>query len=215
MQTAIDGKGFYALASSDMNMTAKEMDDTYNIRDVSEKQNSRVKTQLGSKALRGHSDGNNIARFLVSFVGSCIRNEFEKACGRLNLDVNKAIKELDHLLISLGSQDEYYCIHDESGYQLDLLRELKLIPSDLDDIAAIENRRITTNEEVTVHKIPRIKDDDDDDEDEVSNKENDKQETSTMATTRINDLPQGSKAKGKGQKKKKDKAAIDATSENR
>ena len=96
-----------------------------------------------------------------------------------------------------------------------MLRELKLIPSDLDDIAAIENRRITTNEEVTVHKIPRIKDDDDDDEDEVSNKENDKQETSTMATTRINDLPQGSKAKGKGQEKKKDKAAIDATSENR
>lgn len=100
-------KGYSAIASS-VQRTAQEINDIYNLRDAVEKTFTMEKTQLGYKALRGHTTDNIRNRFFVCFIASILRSEIINACKDLELDTNKTIASLDAIhYIYNGGRYEY------------------------------------------------------------------------------------------------------------
>ena len=97
-QKEIDKKGYYAIASvGKTKRSAKEIHDLYALRDVSEKQFSKLKSQLNGAVTRSHCDRGVRTRLAVSFIASIIRTEIELACKALDLDTNDLIRKLDDI----------------------------------------------------------------------------------------------------------------------
>ena len=107
-QADTDGCGFHAIASSS-DRTAEEIHSLYQLRDVSEKQFSILKSQLGGDTTRVHSDHAIEARFAVAFIASVIRTEIMNACKRLDLDTNEMIRKTNraYMLRLTGGSYEF------------------------------------------------------------------------------------------------------------
>ncbi len=154
-QAATDGSGFHAIASSS-ERTAEEIHALYQLRDVSEKQFSILKSQLGGDTTRVHSDHSIEARFAVAFIASVIRTEIMNACKRCDWDTNEMILKTNraYMLRMTGGSYEFVenlptdllqlMVH--FGVQAEHLRKLA------DDINLQENQPVYDQE----RKLPSI-----------------------------------------------------------
>ena len=186
LQDAIFGKGYYALISS-KTLTAKAINDIYDLRDASEKQYAILKTQLGYNVFRAHQMHGINVRENIAFVASILRNELLMKCKQLKprMDLNKGLKELDQVVIHLGADNCYHAMQNCNGRQIMLLGSLQVTQDNLDYVAEYENRR--KNKE-TVSPVQTL-----------SDKSHD-QNTNSSATKKIQGIPEGSKAKGSSAK---------------
>ena len=99
-------KGFDSLACS-KELSAREMHETYSIRDVCEKQFMIDKTMMGYHVFRGHSDSVTLTRELICFIAAIIRNNYEKTCEKVN--IKKPTKLLEEL------EDKAYILLKPNG----------------------------------------------------------------------------------------------------
>ena len=99
-------KGFDSLACS-KELSAREMHETYSIRDVCEKQFMIDKTMMGYHVFRGHSDSVTLTRELICFIAAIIRNDYEKTCEKVN--IKKPTKLLEEL------EDKAYLLLKPNG----------------------------------------------------------------------------------------------------
>ena len=182
LQEAIFGKGYYALVCSKA-LTAKEINGIYDLRDVSEKQYAVLKSQLGYRVFRAHQMHGIDVRENIAFVASVIRNEMQNTCKQQKprMDLNKGIKELDHVIMVLGADNRYHAMQNCSERQNNLLGALDVHQKELDYVAEYENRR--RNKEA-VSPIQALSD------------STDNEKTNPSATKKIQGIPEGSKAKG-------------------
>lgn len=140
LQSAVDGHGFNAIASSE-DRSAQEISQIYDYRDVSEKQFSALKSQLGSDVTRVHDDQRIEVKLAVSFIAAIIRTEIELACRELNLDTNKILREADRTVLTLMPNEQYCAVHDYSKRMKDLYTKFGLTDEHLDYFAQEVNAR--------------------------------------------------------------------------
>ena len=110
-QEAIDGSGFYAIASG-TDRTAAQIHDLYGLRDISEKQYSILKSQLNGDTTRSHTDQGIKSRLAVCFIASIIRTEIELACKALDLDTNVMIRKLDRAYFTYLPNGTYQAVYN-------------------------------------------------------------------------------------------------------
>ena len=139
-QKAVDDKGYSAIASS-TDLTAKEISELYDLRDVSEKQFSYFKSQEGFDVTRTHDDTRIEVKLAVGFVASIVRTSLERACRRLGLDTNKMIREADRCVLALAASDQYLAIHDQSERLRKLFAAFGMTDEHLDSFATEQNKR--------------------------------------------------------------------------
>lgn len=96
----------YSVLASDIPLSASEMVRIYKLREVSEIQYSVLKTQIGNRTERGHTDENVEGRGLVAFVASIIRVTIYMVCHEKKLDTNTQISKMG--LINLVNNEDYY-----------------------------------------------------------------------------------------------------------
>lgn len=140
LQQAIDGHGFNAIASSE-DLPAERISEIYDYRDISEKQFSALKSQLGADVTRVHDDQRIEAKLAVCFIAAVIRTEIELACRKLELDTNKSFREVDRTVLTLMPNDEYCAVHDYSKRMALLYAEFGLSDEHLDFFAQEVNSR--------------------------------------------------------------------------
>ncbi len=139
-QKAVDDKGYSAIASS-TDLTAKEISELYDLRDVSEKQFSYFKSQEGFDVTRTQDDTRIEVKLAVGFVASIVRTFLERACRCLGLDTNKMLREADRCVLALGAADKYLAIHDQSERLRNLFAALGMTDEHLDGFAEEQNVR--------------------------------------------------------------------------
>ena len=144
------GKGVYAIGLSCF-MTPKVCDETYNLRDVSEKQYSVMKTQVGSNVFRAHSDQCAESRLLVTFVATVLRSQFEVACEKYKLPTNVAINKLNDITVKMNNNTTYYPVFNIYGPLKKVLAEFDIKEKDLSFFANLANNRMKA-------EIQRVKD---------------------------------------------------------
>ena len=186
LQSAIFGKGYYALICS-KSLTAKEINEIYDLRDASEKQYSILKTQLGYTVFRSHQMHGIRVRENISFVASIIRNDMLRRCREQTpkMDLNKGLRELDQITMRLGADNQYHAMQNCSARQNRMLESLKLEQANLDYVADYENRR-RKKEAVSPVQVLIV--------------ETSEQNSDASTTKRIDGIPEGSKAKGSSAK---------------
>ena len=187
IQNEMISKGYYGLISS-MNLSAKEINDVYDLRDCSEKQYSIMKSQLGNHVFRAHQMHGISVCETIAFVASVIRYEIQTAGKSLKpkLDTNKVVKELNFITMNLMGSNTYRVIHNQSKRQKDIMALLKIDDSTLDRIAEYETKRLN---KIAVSPIHTMSDDNID---------------TSVETRKISGIPEGSKAKVKTTKKSSD-----------
>ena len=185
IQKSIQAKGFYGLICSKQ-MTAKEANTVYDLRDCSEKQYSLMKTQLGDAVFRAHNIHRISVRETIAFVASIIRHDLMKKSREIkpSIDTNIAIKELNLINMNLIGDDRYRVIHNQSKRQKEILCRLGITTDNLDHIASYETNRLNHK---TIYPIQTLA------PDEISEGKG--------QTQKIKGIPAGSKAKGKGARK--------------
>lgn len=140
LQESIDRHGFNAIASSE-DLPAEKISEIYDYRDISEKQFSALKSQLGTDVTRVHDDQRIEAKLAVCFIAAILRTEIELACRRLELDTNKSLREADRTVLTLMPNDEYCAVHDYSKRMALLYAEFGLSDEHLDFFAQEVNSR--------------------------------------------------------------------------
>ena len=133
-QRQVDQKGYTAIGSSCM-LSADEINQTYHSRDSSEKGFRSFKTDLGNRSLRVHFSASAETKFLVGMIASNIRNELMHACIAIKMPTNVAISELELLRVTLQADGGVVYTHTENKRQLALLRQLYILPKNLDEMA--------------------------------------------------------------------------------
>ena len=96
LKTALERKGSYSIASSHIT-SSEDIFDVYNLRDSNEKGFSTLKTHLGSRVFRCHSDKSIEVKAAIAFIAYYYRQHFANYCQGKNL--NKAITDLNQLSI--------------------------------------------------------------------------------------------------------------------
>ena len=184
IQKDLEAKGFYGLICSKQ-LTAKEADDIYNLRNSSEKQYSLMKTQLGDSVFRAHNMHRISVRETIAFAASIIRHRLMTLCNRSGpvIDTNVAIKELNLINMNLIGNNRYKVIHNESKRQRELLHRIGITPENLDSLASYETRRFNHEavSPIQTLKAPAAIED-------------------NKGIKKIKGIPAGSSAKGKGAK---------------
>ena len=140
LQESIDRHGFNAIASSE-DLPAERISEIYDYRDISEKQFSALKSQLGADVTRVHDDQRIEAKLAICFIAAVIRTEIELACRKLELDTNKSLREADRTVLTLMPNDEYCAVHDYSKRMALLYAEFGLSDEHLDFFAQEVNGR--------------------------------------------------------------------------
>lgn len=139
-QSTIGSQGYNAIACSE-NYTAQEISELYDLRDVSEKQFSVFKSQLGNDVTRVHSDESIEAKLACGFIAAIVRTEIAIACKELRFDTNKIIREADFFRAELMGDEHYRTIHDHSARMKAVLKYLGLKEDELDKFAFEINSR--------------------------------------------------------------------------
>ena len=135
------GKGVSVIGLSCF-MTPGICDETYNLRDVSEKQHSTMKTQVGSNVFRAHSDQCAESRLLVTFVATVLRSQFEVACEKYKLPTNVAINKLNAITVKMNNNTTYYPVFNIYGPLKKVLGEFDIKEKDLSFFANLANNRM-------------------------------------------------------------------------
>ena len=139
-QKLVNHTGFSSIACS-LPLDAESIDHLYNLRDVSEKQFSILKSQLGFHATRVHSDASIKSRFLAGFVSSILRTELELICQNLELDTNVIIQKLNRVSLLLMSDGRYHAVRNLSSDLKLVLAECGISEESFDAIANEVNCR--------------------------------------------------------------------------
>lgn len=113
-QSELDSKGYSVLFSSD-DLPPEKVDELYDMRDVSEKIYSTIKSQLGFSVTRTSGDNAILNKMMLLFVATIIRREFINTCKEINTPTNTVIAELNKIHMILGTNNQYYIPHKESG----------------------------------------------------------------------------------------------------
>lgn len=103
--------GFSSIACS-LDLSAEEIDHLYDLRDVSEKQYSVLKSQLGFHTTRVHTDNAIKSRMLVAFIASVLRTELSLICRNLGLDTNVIIGKLNRISFLYQQDGKYFATRD-------------------------------------------------------------------------------------------------------
>jgi len=140
LQKTADSYGFHAIASSEM-MSAERIHELYELRDVSEKQFSILKSQLGCDTTRVHTDKAIESRYAISFVAAVIRTEIEIACKELGLDTNDMIRRLDRIRMMRMTGGQYEAIQDIPTDMLKLLKRFGICPAHFQKFAGEVNEQ--------------------------------------------------------------------------
>lgn len=93
-------KGYAAIASSEA-LTAKEIVETYRLRQASERAYSAFKSQLGCNTLRVHDTISAKSKMFFEFIAAVIRTDIQLTCKQLKLDTNVMIENLDEVQYTL------------------------------------------------------------------------------------------------------------------
>lgn len=139
-QRDVDTKGFNAIASS-LDWSTEQISRTYDLRDVSEKQFSIFKSQLGDDVTRVHDDARIQAKLAISFMAAVLRTEIELTCRDLGLGTNSMLREIDRCVITLMPNDQYIAVHDYTDRVKRLFDLFGLGAEHLDFYAEEANRR--------------------------------------------------------------------------
>ncbi len=139
-QEAMDCKGFFAIGST-LDMSAEELNQTYNMRDVSEKCYSMVGTQLGNNVTRTHRTPSIKAKHVISFVASILRCHIMNLCAEMDLPTNEVIHDLGDIHLRLAKGDSYAYVHSASVAQLQILGRYGITEETMGAIAADFNLR--------------------------------------------------------------------------
>ncbi len=143
-QTELDSKGYSVIISSD-NFTPKEVDGFYDMRDVSEKTYSTIKSQLGFSVTRTSGDSAILNKMLLLFIATIIRREFINTCKRISVPTSTVIAELNKIHMILGTNNQYYIPHKESGKASLFLEEYGIKTDVLEAIVDDYNERSNNN----------------------------------------------------------------------
>ena len=137
---AVDAAGFFTIASS-RDLGPARTYEVYRYRDISEKTYAAIKTGMGYDAIRVHSDESVEGKFFVCFIGSVIRNEFERACLRNKMQTSLMAAELDRIKMIRGVGDDFTFVRNISDRQRTLLAEWDIEPDDFKGIVSDYNSR--------------------------------------------------------------------------
>lgn len=152
-QLDLDEGGYHAIISSDKR-SAKEIQELYKLRDVSEKQFCQLKSQLDGSVTRVHSDPSIEARFAVAFVASVLRTELRLTCEALELDINEMIRKLDGVYLLRLPNGAYEEIHNLSTKCEKLIKQLGLTMTSFKKFA--EEANATRPAFSEVRKMPEV-----------------------------------------------------------
>ncbi len=139
-QKDIESKGYATLISSD-DMSAKDADKLYNVRDASEKTYSMIKSQLGFSVTRTHGDNAILNKMALLFVATIIRQEIVNTSKKLNIPTNVAIAELDKMNLLLTRSNDYEIRYSGSGKASLFLKEYGIDNSVIEAIVKDYNER--------------------------------------------------------------------------
>lgn len=152
-------KGFYSLASS-QNLTAKEANEIYVLRNSSEEQFSMVKSQLGFATTGTHYEEGVRGKLALAFISAIIRNELVKSSRECEFSTNRMINELNQICMHMNGKDEYFVCHTENQRQISFMKACGVLPKNLDRIAEDENKRLASIEPDPYHHYPEHKHED-------------------------------------------------------
>lgn len=99
--------GFAAIAVYE-NMSAKDAQEIYDLRQPSERPFSIFKSQLGCDVLRVHKTTSTRKKFFVCFLATIIRYEIQSLCKKLGLATNPIIKDMSEIHYSYENQQYVY-----------------------------------------------------------------------------------------------------------
>ena len=146
-------KGYYSIASSD-NFGPVEVDRLYRLRDASETQFMIMKSMEGFDVTRVHSTRGIQAKLAICFISSIIRNEILKTSRQMNMDVNKAVSEINRIKLQLRNDDRYYAIMNHSMRQKEILSRFGIKPKDFETIASSVSAQLSSPVKGVIHKMP-------------------------------------------------------------
>ena len=152
-QSALDGKGFFSIASS-LNLGPEKVNQLYHLRDVSEKQYMIMKSQLGYDTTRVHTTEGIENKFAVCFIASIIRSEICRSCRKLGYDSNRMIREIDRVVLVLMTDGLYASVNNLSTRQKNLLSEYGVLPEHFKFFADNVNRRRLNPINSQIHLLP-------------------------------------------------------------
>ena len=132
--------GFSSIACS-RDLSAAELDRLYDLRDISEKQFSILKSHLGFSTTRVHSDIAIKSRMTAAFAASILRTELSLCCQKLHLDTNVMIRQLNRLTMICGNDGKFRSVRNMSQAMKKLLFECGLTEDSFDEIANEFNSR--------------------------------------------------------------------------
>ncbi len=139
-QKDLESKGFSTLISSD-DMTPEEADELYNVRDVSEKTYSIIKSQLGFSVTRTQGDDAILNKMALLFIATIIRREIVNTSKRINIPTNVLIAELDKMNLLLTRGNDYEVRYSGSGKALLFLKEYGIDNSIIEAVVKDYNER--------------------------------------------------------------------------
>ena len=138
-------KGFDSIACS-KELSAREMHETYSIRDVCEKQFMIDKTMLGYHVFRCHGDSGNLTRELICFIAAIIRNDYEQMCKKLKIKKPaRMLGELEDKAFLLRNPNGTYRFVDKRTENMHkLFRAYGLVKEDFVTLAGDVTFRLKT-----------------------------------------------------------------------
>jgi len=152
-QKDLDSKGYYSVATN-ADMDAATLNNTYYLRDASEKQFMIMKSQLGFNTTRVHSDNSLESKFAVCFIASVIRCEIMKACKAIVMDTNAAIQNLNRISFVLMVDGIYKCVNTITIKQQELLDQFGIKTEYMYAFADDVNHRMNNPINSQIHKLP-------------------------------------------------------------
>lgn len=141
IQRHIDDTGIYGIVHS-QKMTPYEVHQRYSSRNVSEKQYSFVKTQLGyGTGAHVHFDAGTKTKYCLGFISSIIRYYMEETADKITMATTSYFRELN--LISMTRVNNmFYYTHTEKDRQILMFSQLGKKKEYLDEIVDEVNKRM-------------------------------------------------------------------------
>ena len=153
IQKRIDDTGIYGIVHS-QKMTPYEVHQRYSSKNVSEKQYSFVKTQLGyGTGAHVHFDAGTKSKYCLGFISSIIRYYMEQASDKVSMVATSYFRELNLMSMTRVNKAFYYT-HTEKARQIRLFTQLGKKKDYLDEIVDEVNKRMSGYVPKIVKKKP-------------------------------------------------------------
>ena len=143
-RSALLKKGFYSLAST-AKMTAREADLLYDLRDISEKTFMVMKSMIGSRVFRGHSDECNLTRGFVAFLALIIRAATAIPCKKYGYKLGEVLPLLASPYLLYMPSGDYKFVNKMDSKTRDIFKFFGIEREDFDTISGEINIREKKN----------------------------------------------------------------------